>query len=127
MATTVSSLVMIAMVASGSQSVTSFQHLSITVTLIAAAISVEDSDEASDAVEVIVANSMLKTWKVNEETEARDAERAKSSSACKGKCWANDIAGHSKHDGLPRIWVDPRILHINQFIHETLAPFWKMV
>lgn len=34
--------------------ITSFQHLLITVTLIAAAVSMEDSDEPSDAVDVIV-------------------------------------------------------------------------
>ncbi|KAG0444579.1 hypothetical protein HPB47_013638 [Ixodes persulcatus] len=33
---------------------------------------------ASDAVDVIVTDRMLETWKVNEEAEARDAKRAKS-------------------------------------------------
>lgn len=63
---------------------TSFRHLSITIALMAAAISVEDSDKLSDAVDVIVSNRMPETHKVSEETEALDAERAKSAIACKG-------------------------------------------
>lgn len=61
----------------------SFQRLLITITLIAA-ISVKDSYEVSDAVDVIVSNRMLETRKVNKEAEARDAKRAKSVSVCKG-------------------------------------------
>lgn len=61
----------------------SVQHLSITIALSTVEISVEDFDEVSDAVDVVVSNRMLETWKVNEEANVRDAERAKSASACK--------------------------------------------
>ncbi|KAG0443803.1 hypothetical protein HPB47_014508 [Ixodes persulcatus] len=59
----------------------SFQHLLIAITLIGAAISVENFDKASDAVDVIATDRMLETREVNEEDEARDAKKAKSVSS----------------------------------------------
>ncbi|KAG0434334.1 hypothetical protein HPB47_019178 [Ixodes persulcatus] len=59
----------------------SFQHLLLAITLIAAAINVEHFDKSNDEVDVIVTDRVLETRKVNEEAEARDAKRAKSSVA----------------------------------------------
>ncbi|KAG0417156.1 hypothetical protein HPB47_005845, partial [Ixodes persulcatus] len=60
--------------------------------------------QASDAVDVIVTDRMLETWKVNEEAEARDAKRAKS------ECVQGDAAMEAGYVTSPQLRPDLPLL-----------------
>lgn len=95
--------------------------------LVAAAISVKGFDEASDAIDVIITDCVLEMWEVNEEAEVAEAQDAKSVSPCKGTPRGGQATSPiANHSGLFE-WEDPRIPHVNRFIHETITSFSKQI
>lgn len=91
------------------------------VALIAPAISVEDSNETSDAVDVPVSKP-----------SARNAEGKwgswsainQGSQVC--ECMPDVGAGSTNTAALSN-QVDPRVLHTNRVIHKTIAPFSREI